>query len=264
MFKLLNIPTHRGAGMENKIIAYKAFDEDWKCRGFQYVVGESYTHDGGVRVCGSGFHACLNPLDVLSYYDLTTSKFAAVELSGEISEGDEGCTKVASAEIHIKAELKLPDFIKAGINWVFEQCKQDAASGNCSQLAASGDGSKLAASGNYSQLAASGNYSKLAASGDDSQLAASGDDSKLAASGNYSKLAASGKYSQLAASGDDCIVVSSGLGAKAKAGPGGVIALPYRDKNNKPRISVGYVGEDLKPDVFYGLDGDGNFMEVAG
>jgi hypothetical protein len=138
-----------------------------------------------------------------------------------------------------------------------------AASGNGSKLAASGEYSKLAASGDYSQLAASGNYSQLAASGNDSKLAASGNGSKLAASGNYSQLAASGNDSKLAASGNDSIAISSGLSATAKAGKNGCIALTrWCEEEKRYRVSVGYVGENIKEDTWYKLDSVGNFIET--
>jgi len=275
------------------IMAYKAFNKDWKCRDFQFEVGKTYTHEGSVVACNSGFHSCENPLDVLNYYNLFDSKFAVVKATGTIARNGND-TKIASASISVEAELKLPEFIAAAVNWIEQACTFDgekissgnssklAASGYYSQLAASGDSSQLAASGDSSQLAASGYYSKLAASGYYSQLAASGNSSKLAASGNSSKLAASGYYSQLAASGnssklaasgdssqlaasgDSSIAMAAAPNCTAKAGKNGTIALTrWVESEKRHRVSVAYVGENgIKPDTFYKLEDSGNFVEV--
>ena len=202
------------------LIAYKAFNKDWQCRGYQFAVGETYTHEGKVEACESGFHSCENPLDVLNYYDLCESKFAVVEVSGEIAR-HEGDSKLASAKITIKAELSLPEFVKAAIGYVLAACNI-------------GD-SVQAASGHSAQLAASGNYAKLAASGDSA---------KLAASGHSAKLAASGK---------DSVIASSSYNATAKGADGTWMALAEFDDNGKCiGFATGCIGKDgLVADTFY-------------
>ena len=210
------------AASQPAVIAYKGFDEDWKCRGFQYEMGQTYTHDGPIVRCGAGgFHACENPFDVLSYYGLTDSKFAIVEMDGDIARATDGDTKIAAARITIQAELTLPEFITSAVNWLVKHVALHAdgttASGYGSKLAATGDGSKLAASGYGSKLAASGDRSQLAASGDGSQLAATGDGSQLAATGYSSKLAASGDRSKLAASGYGSKLAATGDGSQLAA-----------------------------------------------
>ena len=220
--------------------AYKAFDKTMQCRGFQFEVGQTYEHDGPVKACESGFHACENPLDVWSYYPLD-SRYAVVDLSGAVSRHDDD-SKIAAARITISAEIDLPQIISDGIAYLMGLCndafalKPDAAaSGYGSKLAASGYGSKLAASGYGSQLAASGDYSQLAASGDRSQLAASGDRS---------------------------VCMSAGLGATARAGDGGAIALTYHD-GTRYRIAVAYVGEGgIEPHVDYRVTDSGSFIKA--
>jgi hypothetical protein len=212
---------------DKTVSAFKAFGPDWKCKNYQYEVGKTYTHDGPVKACNSGFHACENPLDVLSYYDLTGSKFATVKLSGKLDRHPED-SKISSAKITIEAELSLSAFISAAVGWAVKNVAgkakkgnyaklassgdsaQLASSGNSAQLASSGNYAQLASSGNYAQLASSGNSAKLASSGDSAQLASSGNSAQLASSGNYAQLASSGNYAQLASSGDSAKLASSG------------------------------------------------------
>ena len=136
-------PSENTAAAAAPIRAYKAFDKNLQCRGFQFEVGQTYEHDGPVKACESGFHACENPLDVWSYYPLD-SRYAVVELGGYVSRHD-GDSKIAAARITISAEIALTQIISDGIAYLMGRCQ--GARGDNSQLAASGYRSKLAASG---------------------------------------------------------------------------------------------------------------------
>lgn len=250
------------------MLAYKGFDKDFKCRGHQFVVGETYKHVGNVSACKSGFHACIDPMDVWQYYGPYETRYARVECSGKIDTHKDD-SKVACETIMILEELSLPAFLQIAINSESAKMKPDAghssklavpryysqlaASGHYSQLAAFGDSSQLAAFGDSSQLAASGDSSKLAASGDSSKLAVSGHYSQLAASGHYSQLATSGDSSQLAASGHHSVIASSGIDATAKGIDGTWISLAEFDINYKCLgFATGCIGKDgLEPNVDY-------------
>ena len=226
-------PAETTTAAAGPIRAYKAFDQNMQCRGFQFEVGHTYEHDGPVKACESGFHACENPLDVWSYYPLD-SRYAVVELGGDVSRHD-GDSKIAAARITISAEIALTQIISDGIAYLMGRCR--GARGDNSQLAASGYGSQLAASGYGSQIAASGNDSKLAASGNDSQIAASG---------------------------ENCVCVAASLGSTARAGAGGAIALTYHD-GKRYRIAVAYVGENgIEPNVDYRVTDAGEFVKAQG
>lgn len=90
--------------------AFKAFNEDWTCRNFQYKVGKSYHEYGRIKCCKNGFHACINPLDIFNYYwgNLNKLHFAEVELSGDIDFDDDD-SKVAAKDIRIIRELTVTE-----------------------------------------------------------------------------------------------------------------------------------------------------------
>jgi hypothetical protein len=168
------------------LVAFKGFDKDFRCRGYQYAVGQTYTHDGPVVQCESGFHACQNPLDVLDFYDFANgNRFAKVTLSGKVDRSDD--KKWAAAQITVQAELALPDFIKAGIAWIAAACKADDktefTSGDYAKNASSGDYAKNASSGHYAKNASSGHYATNASSGDSATNEASGPHAVIAAAG---------------------------------------------------------------------------------
>ena len=154
---------------ENKIIAYKGFDKDFKCRDFQYKVGETYKMDGNIACCNRGFHACESPMDVFDYYDMLTSRFAEVEQSDEIDKMDNS-TKICSSCIKIKAELKLADIINLGVEWLKEITAPSKIKANNS----SNDGY-------YAKIGSSGNSAKIDSSGRNSVVMCAGCNSKAKA-----------------------------------------------------------------------------------
>ena len=150
--KKQNVGTEEKAGTA-PVVSYKGFNSDWTCRGFRYEVGKSYKMDGDAIACQRGFHACENPVDVLSYYfigdDGSLARFAQVEQAGQIARHDED-SKIASTEITIKAEIRFPEIVKAAVTWLTNAIKTSedvqAASGDSSRLAASGGNSVISAS----------------------------------------------------------------------------------------------------------------------
>ena len=95
-----------------EVIAYKGMNSDMTCRDFKYEVGKSYKTDK-VKLCEYGFHACLNPKDVLKYYSKKTkSRYFKVKLSGEIAKCGKYYTKVAATEITILEEINIKEAIK--------------------------------------------------------------------------------------------------------------------------------------------------------
>ena len=248
--------------MEKIIKAYKGFNPDFTCRGFQYEVGKDYElDDKEIECCASGFHACESPLEVLDHYFLVGDKcemarFAEVEQSGTISPSNDGDTKMASSKIKIKAELKFADLVKVGIDWLMEKTRpassgkkgrnndggedyaQMASSGYSAQMASSGNSAKMASSGNSAKMASSGYYAQMASSGNSAKMTSSGNYAKMASSGNYAQMASSGYYAQMASSGNYAQMTSSGNYAKMASS--GYYAQMASSGNSAKMASSGY------------------------
>ena len=227
---------------ENKeIIAYKGFDKNWKCRGYQYEIGKTYEHEGKVEACESGFHSCENPLDVLAYYDISSgSKYALVKASGEISKNDDRDTKIASSKITIEVESNIHELLKSGFEWVMN---------------------KIFAK--HKQVL--NDQSTAATSGYQSTAATSGDQSTAATSGYQSTAATSGDWSTAIASGKNSVAIAFGSEAKSKAVDGSAIVCCYFDNSGELiHIRASKVGKNgIKPDTWYTLNKDGDFVEVS-
>ena len=103
--------------------AYKGFNNDMTCRGFQYEQGKTYELPEGQEpiLCCQGFHACLNPLDCLDYYTIIDSEFHEVDIEGLSGYSNED-TKICGQKIRIGKRLEINDIIDESIDYVNKNC----------------------------------------------------------------------------------------------------------------------------------------------
>lgn len=133
--------------------AYKGFNKDMTCRGFQYEEGKEYETDSA-KLCSEGFHACENPLDCFGYYGPGEAVYHEVDIedNGERNEDD---SKVVGKKIKIGAKLSVAQICKIHFEYVKKHTKKSKSAGNGSSLSAQ-DRSSLSA-GNWSSLSAGKN-----------------------------------------------------------------------------------------------------------
>ena len=256
----------------NKIIAYKGFDKDFKCRGFQYEVGKTYEMDGNIACCNRGFHACESPMKAFDYYDMLTSRFAEVEQSGKIDK-EAVSTKTCSSRIKIKAELKLADIINLGVEWLKEitspskiEANNTSNDGYSAKIGSSGDSAKIGSSGDSAKIGSSGDYAKIGSSGYSAKIGSSGDSAQIGSSGDSAQIGSSGDSAKIGSSGQDSVIMCAGYDSQAKAAIGSWITLAeWKEIGDvwKPVcVKTEQVdGKRIKADTYYKLI-DGKFEEV--
>ena len=227
--------------------AYKGFDENMRCRGFQFEEGKTY-HEEKAKLCGSGFHACESPLDVFNYYRPgEKSIYREVELEDLTDEHDSD-SKRCGKTIKIGAAIGIKGLVKAHLDIVFKKTEKAGQY----------------TSGEESSAATSGNGSSAATSGDWSSAATSGYRSSAATYGNGSSAATSGEESSAATKNKNGIALACGKNAKAKGVIGSHIVVTEWDEAQENILAVlcGKIdGQALKPDAWYTVK-DGKFVEV--
>ena len=226
--------------------AYKGFNRDMTCRGFQFEEGKEYHEDKAV-LCESGFHACENPLDTFNYYFPGDSVFHEVELDEVSDKRNNDDTKVCAKTIRVGARLDVAGLCKAHFEYVSAHCKpangrvagdkESAAAGNCGSAAAGNWGS-----------AATGDWGSAAA----------GEQGSAAA--GYKGSAAAGNWGS-AATGEQGLACCRG--GKVKGGMGAVIAASeLGDYGKNIRVAAAIVdGKEIKADTWYTVK-NGKFVEV--
>ena len=222
--------------------AYKGFDRNMRCRGFQFAEGETYEEDKA-ELCETGFHACTNPLDVLRYYSpVDGCEYHEVELE-DVSEGQSSKdSKVCGKRIRIGAKLGIEELVDASVRMSCEEAK-----GVKDAQGALTDNSAIS--------------TQIASSGDKTRIAASGHKAYIAASGNKARISASGYETRIETLGANCVMMCTGQNNRAKGKVGSWIVLTEW-VNGEPNVVAKRIdGTSIKADTWYVLR-DGQLQEV--
>ena len=153
--------------------AFKGFNKDLTCRGFQYEEGKEF-HTEKAECCEEGFHACEYPLDCFGYYSPAQSVFHEVELSGDMDRRSDD-TKVCATDIKIGARISIAGLVKAAIEFTMSKVNKEAKSDERHGFAsATGDYGASSATGNCGASSATGDYGASSATGNCGASSATG------------------------------------------------------------------------------------------
>ena len=217
--------------------AYKGFDKDLKCRGFQYEIGKEYEEPEAI-VCNRGFHACEEPIDVLKYYEPGKgSRYCEVEQDGQLSRSDED-SKIVSTKLKVVGEIGIPGIVKAQIEYVKSRCTNEH----------NAEPGKAATAGNYG-----------AATAGESGAATAGYRG-AAIAGNYGAATSRGSVSV----GKNGVGAVRGEGAKIKGDLGALLVCAIESERSYDVATWAAAivdGEKIKPDTWYTVE-NGEFVEV--
>ena len=258
--------------------AYKGFNRELRCKGFQYEVGKEY-EEPEAELCKCGFHACENPLDVFRYYPPASSRYCEVEMD-EVDPWIEDDSKRCSKKIRIGVEIGFKGIIEAGIKFImdsvdwankkeFNTKHQSAATNTGYRSAATNTGDQSAAINTGGQSAAinTGMQSAAINTGIQSVATNTGDRSVAINTGYQSVATNAGYWSVATVEGGESIAIATGIKSRAKGLLGCYIVLAEwcRDECGNWHIkhvqSAKVDGEKIKADTFYALK-NGEFVEV--
>ena len=278
--------------------AFKGFNKDLTCRGYQYEEGKEF-HTERAECCDTGFHACEYPLDCFGYYDPAHSVYHEVELSGEMDKSGDN-TKVCATDIKIGARLSIAGLVKMAIDFTMSKVNKEAgsderhgfasatgdygassATGNCGASSATGNYGASSATGYKGASSATGNYGASSATGDYGASSATGYKGASSATGNCGASSATGYKGASSVSDPTGVAVAWGHEARAKGCKGAHLILsdwkyvgarysdgdymdPY-DKESWELTGAKMVvvdGENIKEDTYYRCI-EGEIVEVT-
>ena len=280
--------------------AYKGFDENLKCRDFQYEIGKTY-EEPTAELCEKGFHACEYPLDVFEYYAPgNMSRYCEVDLD-DVSDQMSGDSKRCGKKIAVKAEIGIAGLVSAQIQYVKEHATMkhtDPKQATAGDFGAATAGDSGAVTAGFSGAATAGNFGAAtagesgAATAGFSGAATAGDSgaatagfSGAATAGNFGAATAgnfgaatAGKHGA-ATAGDSGAATSRGSvsvgengcglvrgeNVKIKGGMGAILVIAVENDEDygiKKWKAFVVDGKNIKPDTWYKLK-NGDIVEVS-
>ena len=153
---------------------YKGFDKNMQCRGFQFEEGKTYIHDGKIKLCKQGFHACENPLDCFNYYSTAESIYREVEME-DVSDERKEDSKVAGKSIKIGARISFGKIAQLAVEYINSHIDKSKKQ----QVRNTGNRSADSNTGDYSAASNTGYYSAAEVSGKQSVALAIGKESRV-------------------------------------------------------------------------------------
>ena len=264
--------------------AFKGFNKDLTCRGFQYKVGETYEEEKA-ELCSAGFHACESPVACLQHYNPATSVYHEVELE-EVSNETQEDTKRVGKKITIGAEIGIPEICRLTFEYVKEHCTNEnnaeegkpATAGNRGAATA---GNRGAATAGYAGAATAGEYGAAtagyagAATAGEYGAATAGYAGAAtagyagAATAGYAGAATAGEYGAAtsrgkSATGEQGLSVARGNDVRVKGGLGAVLVIAEENENDhsvKEFATAIVDSKDIKADTWYKLE-NGKLVEA--
>lgn len=104
------------------MIAYKGFNSDLTCRGYQFVMGVNVTEKA--NCVKNGFHCAEDPLDCLTYYPcMDSSVYCIVDAGGDLDE-DNTDSKISCTKLNIIKKLSREDFFLHSLAYMVDHPKR--------------------------------------------------------------------------------------------------------------------------------------------
>ena len=235
--------------------AIKGFDANLQCRGFQFEVGKTYTHEGDVKACSIGFHAIPedhHPLSVFEYYAPAGSRFCIVDVDGNISRRED---KVAAQILTVGNEIGISGLVAEAVAFVTSRATLEGpVAVNENGLAtATGDHGAASATGWKGAASATGWKGAASATGDQGAASATGTRGAASATGTRGAASATGDQGAASATGDHGAASATGWkGAVMGSDGNALFAVERYDNDDILSVACGIVGRDgVKAGVWY-------------